>query len=118
VANGNSTLPGQQEVVAPIVTPPLLIADAPGIQVWHKLDSTFRVPKAVAYLTITTKAAYQSATAAAATHLTLRLLEDALCETAYLADVAGLSYDVRYTVPFPSLLAIACFHVSDGIFTQ
>lgn len=44
---------------------------------------------------MTSRAAYESARAAAATHLALRLAEDALCETAYLADVAGLSYDVR-----------------------
>lgn len=80
--------------MTPLVDPPLLIADAPGLQVWHKVDTTFETPKAVAYLAITSTAAYASARAAAATHLTLKLLEDALCETAYLADVAGLAYDV------------------------
>ncbi|CAL8470131.1 g9673 [Coccomyxa elongata] len=79
--------------IEPLAAPPLLIADAPGLQVWHKLDSSFGLPKAVAYVNITSKAAYESARAAAATHLTLKLLEDMLCETTYLADVAGLSYD-------------------------
>ena len=37
---------------------------------------------------------YDSPRAAAATHLLVKVLEDTLCETAYLADVAGLSYDV------------------------
>ncbi len=84
--------------IEPLAAPPLLIADAPGLQVWHKLDSTFGLPKAVAYVNITSKAAYESAKAAAATHLTLKLLEDLLCETTYLADVAGLSYDVRISL--------------------
>ena len=53
---------------------------------------------------MTSRAAYESARAAAATHLALRLAEDALCETAYLADVAGLSYDVR-----PCLLSFGDF---------
>jgi hypothetical protein len=58
-----------------------------------------RLPKAVAYFAITSKAAYESPRAAAATHLVLKLAEDALCETAYLADVAGLTYDVRALLP-------------------
>ncbi len=66
---------------------------------WHKLDSTFEVPKAVAYINITSKAAYESPRAAAATHLAMKLLEDTLCETTYLADVAGLGYDVRPSCP-------------------
>ena len=56
----------------------------------------------MAYLCITSKAAYESPRSAAMTHLTLRLAEDALCETAYLADVAGLSYDVCF---------LACLHL-------
>ena len=58
-------------------------------------SALLRLPKAVACFAVTSRAAYESAFAAAATHLALRLAEDALCETAYLADVAGLSYDVR-----------------------
>ena len=84
--------------IEPLAEPPSLIADAPGLQVWHKLDSSFGLPKAVAYVNVTSKAAYESARAAAATHLTLKLLEDVLCETTYLADVAGLSYDVRISL--------------------
>ncbi|KAK9915769.1 hypothetical protein WJX75_003936 [Coccomyxa subellipsoidea] len=94
-ANGASSNGAQQNgAIQPLATPPLLIADTPGLQVWHKLDSTFGMPKAVAYINITSKAAYESPRAAAATHLVLKLLEDTLCETTYLADVAGLGCDV------------------------
>ena len=67
-----------------------------------------RLPKAVAYLCITSKAAYESPRAAAMTHLVLRLAEDALCETAYLADVAGLSYDVCPFTPAIVLVHPSC----------
>ena len=75
-------------------TPPEMLCDEPGLRLWHKLDRQFQTPKAAAYFCLTSAAMYESPAAAAATHLLMKLLEDALCETAYLADVAGLSYDV------------------------
>ena len=78
----------------PLEDPPSLIADAPGLQIWHKLDRTFKRPIALAYLCITPRCAYDSARTAALTHLVLKLLQDDVNETAYLADVAGLGYDV------------------------
>lgn len=83
----------------PLEDPPSLIADAPGLQIWHKLDRVFKRPIAVAYLCITPRSAYDSARTAALTHLVLKLLQDDVCETAYLADVAGLQYDVRAAFP-------------------
>lgn len=81
-------------------TPPQMICDEPGLRLWHKLDRQFQTPKAAAYFCLTSAAMYESPAAAAATHLLMKLLEDALCETAYLADVAGLSYDVSYDLHF------------------
>lgn len=37
---------------------------------------------------------YASPRAAALSHLLIKLLDDALCETAYLAEVAGLHYGI------------------------
>ena len=88
-------------------TPPERICDEPGLRLWHKLDRQFQTPKAAAYFCLTSAAMYDSPATAASTHLLMKLLEDALCETAYLADVAGLSYDV--SVLIPALLGnIAC----------
>ena len=81
-------------------TPPEMICDEPGLRLWHKLDRQFQTPKAAAYFCLTSAAMYDSPAAAAATHLLMKLLEDALCETAYLADVAGLSYDVSVDSSF------------------
>lgn len=83
-----------EDAVQPLEEPPSLVADAPGLQIWHKLDRTFKRPIALAYLCITPRCAYDSARTAALTHLALKLLQDDVNETAYLADVAGLGYDV------------------------
>jgi len=77
------------------VVPPALLADRPGLRLWHKLDATFRLPRASASFLLASAATYDSPAAAAATHVAVALLEDKLCETAYLAEVAGLSYEVR-----------------------
>ena len=74
--------------------PPDLLLDAPGLRVWHKLDSRFKQPRTDVYLRLFSAAAYASPRAAALSHLLIKLLEDALCETAYLADVAGLHYGI------------------------
>jgi secreted Zn-dependent insulinase-like peptidase len=74
--------------------PPSLLLDAPGLRVWHKLDSAFRQPRTNAYLRLFSAAGYASPRAAALSNLLIKLLEDALCETAYLAEVAGLHYGI------------------------
>lgn len=85
-------------------SPPDLLCNDAGLRVWHKLDHHFQTPKAAAYFSLTSTAMYESPRAAAVTHLLVKVLEDTLCETAYLADVAGLSYDVS----LPSLLMSMC----------
>ncbi|KAK9820983.1 hypothetical protein WJX81_000873 [Elliptochloris bilobata] len=80
--------------VQPLAAPPALLADRPGLRLWHKLDTTFRLPRASVHFLLASPATYDSAHAAAATHAAVALLEDVLCETAYLAEVAGLSYEV------------------------
>ena len=83
-------------------TPPELLCNDAGLRVWHKLDDHFETPKAAAYFCLTSAAMYESPKAAAVTHLLVKVLEDTLCETAYLADVAGLSYDVGLLSTFAS----------------
>ena len=95
--NGSAVSNGHKEDATELnswPTAPKMICDDPGLRLWHKLDRQFETPKAAAYFCVTSAAMYESPAAAAATHLLMKLLEDALCETAYLADVAGLSYDV------------------------
>ena len=70
--------------------PPALLLDERGLRVWHKTDATFRVPRAVARAAVSPAGADASPAAAAVLHAAIRLLEDAMCEEAYLAEVAGL----------------------------
>ena len=57
------------------MAPPRLVCDVPGLRLWHKTDTAFRVPRANAYFLLTSPAAYDSPRAAALTHLTIKLLE-------------------------------------------
>jgi len=108
VSNSNKTdLEPSNSVSA---TPPVMICNEPGLRLWHKVDRQLETPKAAAYFCISSAAMYESPAAAATTHLLLKLLEDALCETACLADVAGLSYDVS-TSHVISLYCVDCVSV-------
>eukprot|EP00884_Botryococcus_braunii_P020235 jgi/Botrbrau1/6896/Bobra.67_3s0015.1 len=89
----NPSAPAFQRV-ASLSTPPVLLVDERGLRVWHKLDTTFRIPKASAYFRLSSPVAYESPAAAASTDLLVKIWTDALCETAYLADVAGLQYEI------------------------
>jgi hypothetical protein len=79
--------------VTPVLAgPPAVILDAPGLRLWYKADAAFRTPRTNAFFRLWSPALHASARAAALSHLLLKLLEDALNEDAYLADVAGLHY--------------------------
>jgi len=81
---------------SPFPSPPNVAVDQPGLRVWHKMDVTFRVPRLTSLFRISCLAGYATPRAAAITHLVVKLLEDALCQEAYLADVAGLHYSVWF----------------------
>lgn len=90
---------------AEVLDTPVKEADEPGLRLWHQLDSSFQTPRSAAYFLFATPASYASPRAAAATHLLLRLLQDSLNETTYLADVAGLEFAVRE----PACWAYFCY---------
>ncbi|KAI8472962.1 MAG: Metalloenzyme, LuxS/M16 peptidase-like protein [Monoraphidium minutum] len=75
-----------------LATPPELVLDEPGLRLWHKLDARFRQPRGHCYVRLASAAGYASPRSAALTGLWLKLVEDALNEDAYMADVAGLHY--------------------------
>lgn len=76
--------------------PPRIIVNDPGLRVWHKLDHDHRVPRTAAYFRLTCPDLYSSPKNAAEAHFLIKLLEDALCEEAYLAEVAELHYGVWF----------------------
>ena len=70
----------------------------PDVHVWRRLSrgqSAVADVQAAAYFALAAPAMQRSAHLAAAAHLLLKLLEDVLCEDAYLADMASLSYQVN-----------------------
>eukprot|EP00850_Spirogloea_muscicola_P015894 SM000125S26099 [mRNA] locus=s125:384142:392192:+ [translate_table: standard] len=70
--------------------PPVVILEDGGCRLWHKLDRVFRTPRANVFFAITSPAADTSASAAVCTELFVRLVEDSLSKTMYLANVAKL----------------------------
>eukprot|EP00850_Spirogloea_muscicola_P012506 SM000081S22640 [mRNA] locus=s81:244115:252096:- [translate_table: standard] len=70
--------------------PPVVILEDGGCRLWHKLDRVFRTPRANVFFAITSPAADTSASTAVCTELFVRLLEDSLSKTMYLANVAKL----------------------------
>lgn len=74
----------------PFPSAPSLLVDEPGLRLWAKTDSSFRLPRTTAHFRLCSPTFYASARAAASTHLLLKLLEDALCETSYMAELTGL----------------------------
>lgn len=84
-----------------VLRPPRLICDREAIELWHKVDRTFRRPKTNLHVDVVTPAAYESPGAAILTALCFRLIADELTEFAYSAELAGLTYTVsRHTTGF------------------
>ncbi|KAI0646092.1 LuxS/MPP-like metallohydrolase [Trametes meyenii] len=73
---------------------PLLIKRTELSQLWHKRDDQFWVPKAHIRIYLKSPLAYTTPRHAMLTRLFVDLVEDALAELTYDADLAGLSYSV------------------------
>ncbi|EMD38222.1 hypothetical protein CERSUDRAFT_82469 [Gelatoporia subvermispora B] len=72
---------------------PFLIRHTPLSTLWHKKDDTFWIPKANVVIEIRSPVAGASARATVLTRLYADLVNDALTEYTYDADLAGLSYN-------------------------
>ncbi|WIA17248.1 hypothetical protein OEZ85_014121 [Tetradesmus obliquus] len=88
LVGGAAAAEAQPEML--LAAPPAMLLDEPGLRLWHKLASSYQQPRACAYFRLAGPAAAASAVAAVLGALWMRLVEEALAEDAYLADVAGL----------------------------
>ncbi|CAK0787227.1 hypothetical protein CVIRNUC_010443 [Coccomyxa viridis] len=70
---------------------------SPLLTLWEKPSTRFETPKAIIYLHFACPEAYTSPVAAVLTRLYVKLLNDYLNETAYDAELAGLSYGLSNT---------------------
>lgn len=73
---------------------PQLIIDKPDVQVWHKQDDEFNVPKADIDIGLTTKIASDTLTHRLESALFVSLVEDNLNAYTYPAMLAGLHYGI------------------------
>lgn len=73
---------------------PTLVSETVSSKLWYKLDTTFKKPKLALYVSITLPAAFSSPTNYSLTQLYCSVLNDALNEFSYDADVAGLRYSL------------------------
>ncbi len=72
---------------------PVRIVDSPKLEVWHRTDTEFGVPRANLNINIHTPVANESARSLVLTILYVRMLNEQLNEFSYPAALAGLSYD-------------------------
>ncbi|WP_318506107.1 insulinase family protein [Photobacterium leiognathi] len=74
--------------------PPQLIQDLPGFRLWYKQEHDFRVPKGIVYVAIDSPHAVSSPRNIVKTRLCVEMLLEAINETAYPAEIAGMSYNL------------------------
>ncbi|WP_273857405.1 insulinase family protein [Photobacterium sp. GSS17] len=74
--------------------PPQLIQELPGFRLWYKQEHEFRVPKGIVYVAIDSPHAVSSSRNIVKTRLCVEMLLDAINETAYPAEIAGMSYNL------------------------
>ncbi|KAA1469392.1 hypothetical protein DENSPDRAFT_835009 [Dentipellis sp. KUC8613] len=96
--NPNNFVPQNLDVdkreVEKVEKRPHLIRQTPSSTLWHKKDDRFWIPRAHALLDIRTPYASSTPEAAVLTRLFVNLVNDALNEYAYAADLAGLNYNL------------------------
>ncbi|OLQ81467.1 peptidase M16 [Photobacterium proteolyticum] len=81
-------------LVAGAELPPQLIQDLPGFRLWYKQEHEFRVPKGVVYVAIDSPHAVDTPRNIVKTRLCVEMLLEAINESAYPAEIAGMSYNL------------------------
>ncbi|GAQ85219.1 Insulinase (Peptidase family M16) family protein [Klebsormidium nitens] len=76
------------------VEPPVVIHEDESLKLWFKQDTQFKTPRANMYFSITSPVAHSSVDNCVMTELFVKLVEDALNETLYLANVAKLDSSI------------------------
>eukprot|EP00168_Porphyra_purpurea_P016294 TRINITY_DN5225_c0_g1_i8.p1 TRINITY_DN5225_c0_g1~~TRINITY_DN5225_c0_g1_i8.p1 ORF type:complete len:1237 (+),score=430.03 TRINITY_DN5225_c0_g1_i8:245-3712(+) len=94
---------GAEDDAAPAMPRPQVIRDDASVRLHYKLDRTFLRPTVDVHINLISPVAYASPRAAVLANLASMLLEDALNEYAYVADIAGLHYRLFHTATGMSL---------------
>jgi len=108
--------PGQQAAFDPEVDyrkkHPKLIVDTDKLRMWHKMDRTFRVPKASIRLQLTSPNIYRSPRTITLNRLFEKVLTEDLNSYVYDASVAGCNYRVSCS---PGAYRISCSGYSEKL---
>lgn len=94
----NEFIPTRLEVVRkdnvePMKTPKL-VRNEENVRVWYKKDDRFWVPKANVHITLRTPLASMTPRTTVASQLYRELVQDALVEFSYAAEISGLDYNI------------------------
>ena len=91
----NEFVPSNFDLVPEAAPIPSVVLETDSSRLWLRPEPSFKTPKAVLYLHLHLPEAYTSPTAAVLTQLYAKLVNDALSELTYPADLAGLHYGLR-----------------------
>eukprot|EP00884_Botryococcus_braunii_P023676 jgi/Botrbrau1/9993/Bobra.0012s0082.1 len=80
------------------LVPPCVIKETHMVRVWHKADTSFRMPKAVLFVSLMSPPAYSSPEAAVLSKLACTLLTEHLNSITYEAELAGLSFTLSNSI--------------------
>lgn len=91
---------------------PKLLINEPGIQLWHKLDRTFKVPKTAIRMLLVTPNVYRSPRTMTINRIFVKVLEDDLNSFIYDASLAGCKAKVTC---LPSGISVSVSGFSDKL---
>lgn len=83
---------------------PMIIHDTPLIRVWHKQDNEFLKPKMFIGIDLSNPIVYTDALNCNLTHLFVALFKDSINEFLYMAELAGLRFNISNTTNGVSML--------------
>ena len=90
-------------------TPPTVVHSTDLTTLWFRPEPSFKIPKAVVYINLRCPESYVSPRAAVLTQLYSKLVNDALSELSYPADLAGLHYGLRASTQ-GLLISVSGYH--------
>lgn len=73
---------------------PELLEELPGFCLWHGQEEEFRIPKGVMYIAIDSPHSVSSVKNIVMTRVSVEMLLEAINESAYPAEIAGMSYNL------------------------
>ncbi|KAI8104302.1 hypothetical protein M9434_002862 [Picochlorum sp. BPE23] len=97
IPEANSLIPTDFTLLDECMEVPKVISKNSSHTMYFRSDPTFKTPKAILYLGLYLPESYVSPLSATMTNLAVMIIEDALSEISYSAELAGLRYSLSAT---------------------